>query len=260
MSYEFGRTPDGICRLRDEDGTVGEPGEVIFPIFVKESERKLRAVGTGFYIGGGGLFATAAHVLNESLDDRGNFTTGMWILHRFSNKIYWRPIIQTTTHPLTDVAIGYGSAMKHNITGELLGNKVVALSAFMPLPFENISTFAYPETQVTGEPQDIDMYSGWYQGRLLETLPRAGDRVMLPGPCYRTSIVVHGGASGGPVFDRRGKVFAVNSTGFHADTVSYVSCVSSVFDLHVQGIHPDTNVTGSMTVRQLAERKVVFIE
>lgn len=26
MSYEFGRTPDGVCRLREEDGTIGEPG------------------------------------------------------------------------------------------------------------------------------------------------------------------------------------------------------------------------------------------
>lgn len=260
MTAEFGRSPDGLFRVRSDDGTVGEARESVFPIFIREGPNALRAVGTGFYIAGCGLFATAAHVLDESLDSQGNIVKGMQLLHRNGDKVHWRPVIQTTTHFLADVAIGIAAPMVHNTTGESLQNKYLSLSSTIPFPTEPIATFAFPETEVTEEPPSIDMHSGWYSGRLMEYLPRGRDKT-LPGACYRTTMALHGGASGGPVFDSRGKVFGVNSTGFQDDYISYVSCISSILELHIEGVlHLETKQLTNFHVQELVERKIVIFE
>ena len=50
---------------------------------------------------------------------------------------------------------------------------------------------------------------------------------MQPGECVETSMNTMGGASGGPVFDERGLVFAVVSSGFDEST-TYVAPVKDL--------------------------------
>jgi len=74
-------------------------------------------------------------------------------------------------------------------------------------------------------------------------------------------MVLHAGASGGPVFDQRGKVFGINSTGFENDFISYVSCISSILELHIEGVpHPETKELTNFHIQELVERKVVIFE
>lgn len=64
---------------------------------------------------------------------------------------------------------------------------------------------------------------------------------MLPGPCYRTSIRIHDGASGGPVYSPNGHVFGVNSTGMDGTDISYVSRVSDILPLRVDSVLAEGN-------------------
>jgi hypothetical protein len=68
-------------------------------------------------------------------------------------------------------------------------------------------------------------------------------------------MVMHGGASGGPVFSQHGAVFAINSTGFDDDEVSYASCVSAALDLAIAEVKllGDARPRNT-TLRELVER------
>jgi hypothetical protein len=79
-----------------------------------------------------------------------------------------------------------------------------------------VATYAYQSTiiQSAETGQLFSFNPEFYEGRIVGYLANGRDRVMLPGPCYRTDMVIHHGASGGPVADPSGRVFGINSTGF----------------------------------------------
>lgn len=79
--------------------------------------------------------------------------------------------------------------------------------------------------------------------------------MMLPGPVYRTTMVIHGGASGGPVFAADGGVFAINSTGFGHDEISYVSCIWETIDLAI----PNVRFPGEPSQRSTSLRELVAL-
>ena len=60
----------------------------------------------------------------------------------------------------------------------------------------------------------------------------------MPGPCFSTSMHMHGGASGGPVFDQAsGRVCGINSTSFSGATnVSFVSMIEGLLDIDIEGV------------------------
>jgi len=134
-------------------------------------------------------------------------------------------------------------------------NKLLTLAASPPPVGSPVCTYAYPKTEVQpGKPQVVRFEPGFFDGLLLEHHPYGRDRVVLPGPCFRTTMVIHGGASGGPVIGPNGTVFAVNSTGFDADELSYVSCISEVLDLAIPGVVlPGSQIPRSTTLRELME-------
>lgn len=186
-------------------------------------------LGTGFFITRLGFFMTAKHVLEEVLNQMGEpiCNTSLSIIQfKENNTYYYRPIRGFNRHPEADIAIGECYPMSHKKTGEPLFNRVVPLSLTYPFIGEHIYTYAYPGTTVKQESETnhVSFNAKFYAGILNEYYPKGRDRVMLPFPCYRTSIVLHGGASGGPVFGQNGKVFGVNSTGFDGEiSVYYVS-------------------------------------
>jgi len=219
------------------------------------------AIGTGFFIAENGVFVTAAHVVQEVLDEHGN-ATGPLGLFQFlpDNQFYVRPIHRVTRHPVADVAIGVATPMHHKTTGAPMPNKLLTLAVKPPLVGTAVCTYAYPKTVIEpGKPQVIRFELGFFDGVLLEHLADGRDKVILPGPCFRTSIVVHGGASGGPVVDANGAVFAVNSTGFEDDALSYVSCISQVLDLSITDVSfPGDSAPRTVTVRELRDRGFVL--
>ena len=142
------------------------------------------------------------------------------------------------SHGLADVAVGVCAPMKHKITGEPLFNKVLTLSMSLPRIGENVWTYAYPGTTVKqGENAEITCHAKFYAGHVQEYHPNGRDKVILPFPCFRTSIVLHGGASGGPVFGENKKVIGINSTGFDGDAdISYISRIQDTLDLSIRDV------------------------
>jgi len=251
-----GQAPPGRYTAKTGDGKDAELGHAIFPIVTQQDDGTFIAIGTGFFVAKNGVFVTAAHVVTSILDEHGD-VTGPFGLFQFlpGGQCCVRRIHRGTRHLVADVAVGVAMPMHHKTTGAPMPNKILTLAAAPPAIGSAVSTYAYPKTTVErGKPQVIRFEPGFFDGSLLEHLPFGRDKVILPGPCYRTSIVIHGGASGGPVIGPSGRVFAINSTGFEANDLSYVSCISEVLDLAIPDVILPGNLTPRITtLRELAE-------
>ena len=154
-----------------------------------------------------------------------------------------------------DIAIAVPQIAKHDVTGEDLICPRATLTTAPPAIGDIVSTYAYPNTSIKNIAGKVRAYfeAHFYEGRLEEFLPDGRDRVLLPSPCYRTSYVTHGGASGGPVAGPSGKVFAVNSTGWHGESMSFVTRINEILPLEVN-VMDDTGVTRAMTILEMAEK------
>ena len=226
----------GAYGIRSENGAPVNPGHGIFPIVRYDVEGKMHLLGTGFFISTTGLFVTARHVLMDTFDAQGRQRYAIGMVQFLSENIYLpRPVLRCAPHPIADVAVGVAAPMKRNKDGEPLTNPIFTLTLVPPGGEARIMTFAYPKhtNVIDGDVQVINFCPTYYDGEIKEYFPKGRDRVLLPAPCYRTSILIHGGASGGPVFSRSGCVFGVNSTGVDGTDISFVSRINEIFDLTV---------------------------
>jgi len=252
-----GQAPAGRYKARAGDGKDADLGHAIFPIVTQRHDGTFMAIGTGFFVAEHGVFVTAAHVVTAVLDEHGN-VIGPFGLFQFlpGEQYYVRRIHRATRHLVADVAVGVAMPMHHKVTGAPMPNKVLTLAATPPSLGSEVCTYAYPRTTVeTGKPQVVRFEPGYFDGSLLEHFPLGRDKVILPGPCFRTSMVIHGGASGGPVIGPNGTVFAVNSTGVEDNDISYVSCISAALDLAIPEVRlPGDSSPRTITLRELTDR------
>ena len=244
------------------DGEEVDPSHGVFPILTQRPNREMVAIGTGFFVAPGGIFVTAAHVVDVVIGENGENKAPLGLLH-FSegNEYFLRPIGHVTRHLRSDVAVGVAAPMHHNETGEPKPNPVLSLAANPPEVGSEVCTYAYPRTAIkSGSPQRVTVVPGFFAGRIEKHYPDGRDK-MLPGPCFQTSIVVDAGASGGPVLVPGGSVVAVNSSGFKDDALSHVSCISEVFDLEIANIVlPGESDPCTTSLRKLSELGVAIIK
>lgn len=253
----IGSSPKDRFEVRSQSGAIIDPSSAIFPILRQSNPPfgDVRVVGTGFYIAHQGLFATARHVLEECLDEAGQPAIPLSVVHRFPDqqKVVLRPIIRCFLRNSADIAVGMAAPMRHNQTGDNLWSDCVVLSSKSVQRDENLITYAYPNATVNRTAIDwhkAHFYPMFYEGTVVECFPAGRDRVMMPGPCFLTSLHLHGGASGGPVFEAQsGRVCGINSTSFDGATnVSYVSMIHGLFDLDIDGVVLD-ELKGATQVR-----------
>lgn len=237
-----------------------EGTSAIFPIFT-QTEGALRFLATGFFIAKNGVFATAKHVVVEDNPYRAPIKNLM-IVHLYTPGHYiFRPVMRLNVHKNADVAIGVLAPMSHNKTGAQLENKVLRLTTRTPAEGSIAATFAYPNTVVDKNQMSttIRTDTSWHFGRVIQHLERGRDSTFLPNECYRTDIVIPFGASGGPIADKNGLVFGVNSTGFQGTTDSYVSSIRCIFELRVPGSDgPEGEI--DPTVGELGKKGFVAID
>lgn len=240
-SAQRGIAPKGKYTALSLAGVRKEPSIAIFPIIRQHLENQTHdLVGTGFFVAGNGIFLTARHVFETaSADVEGGPYALAIIQFDPDGKTYSeRPVRMTICSPTADIGIGIAQEMKHNVTGQLLDNPILRLTPRDPDVGERIATYAYPDT-VT-EPADnktaFHFNPHFYDGSVVEHFPERRDSALLTWPCFQTDMHIHGGASGGPVFDASGAVFGVNTASMepHTDT-SYVSKVSDALDLGIAG-------------------------
>lgn len=243
--------------------TNGNPMEAIIPIFKQLNGHELKLIGTGFFISVNGLIVSAKHVFRDVIDDKDQKQTAPIGIIQFLPGSSWefRPLLRCTTHDTADIGVAVAAPMAHNVTKKALMNKILTLSDKEFSIGDTVHTYAYPATRIVqSEKQIVHVQADYFAGMITDVFPNGRDRVLLPGPCYQTSMTIHGGASGGPVFNSRGKVCGINSTGVDGcPDISFVTRIHEALNLKLTGIKfsPDSP-TGDTSVRELINRKHIM--
>jgi hypothetical protein len=164
-----------------------------------------------------------------------------------------RPILRCTSHSIADVTVGVAAPMQRSSDGIPLTNPIFTLDTEIAQPGTRIITYAYPRysNDLVDEIQRMHFAPRFYNGEIQEYFPNGRDRVLLPGRCYQTNMIVHPGASGGPVFSPTGLVFGVNSTGYDGTEISFVSSVMDIYDLLINDVTLEDETPRSVRIRDL---------
>jgi len=245
-----GYSDPNLFKCTTGNDEVTSPSDAVFPI-VKQcvDTGKLDFVGTGFFIGAEGLFLTASHVLKDVFDNKGRARReAIGVMQKTPNNTFIpRHVVRSFSFEFSDISIGVLAAAKNNHTGDSIRNCVLNLKEKEPEVGELVFTYAFPDTFVLNKLQDapkntLNMRSNYYEGHIVEFFPYGRDRAMLPNPCWRTSMYVHGGASGGPVMTSDGKVVGINSSSlFGEPNVSYVSTIRHALDINLKNVKIGSN-------------------
>lgn len=260
-----GEADQSLFKVHASNGDIVDPKEAIFPILKHYDNGVVKMLGTGFFVTRIGFFVSAKHVFQDAIDADGKQKAFLSIIQILENKTFYiRPVIGCVVHEIADIAVGICASMSHKTTGEPLLNKILALSTDLPRIGEHVSTFAYPGTTVTQSElikTEVKFRAKFYAGKVEEYHPKGRDRVMLPFPCHRTSIILHGGSSGGPVFGENRNVIGVNSTGFDGDeNISYISRIHDSLDLQIHNVvMPGTSEPTKISLRDLSKSNHVAI-
>jgi len=244
------------------DGKETDASHAIFPI-LKQVDAIWKMVGTGFFISNTGIFVTAKHVIEDVLDKDGKPMCpicGFQLLE--GDKYAIRDIIGCQSNTKSDVAVGVLRPMTHKITAEPLYNKIIPLATLQPRIGSRVVTYAYPESTVELEEQlqTVELQARFYDGRLEEYYPNGRDSSMLPFPCYRGSVRILGGASGGPVLDEKSRAFGVNCTGIDGTDIGFFARINEIFalsvgDVNLNGVHRD-----EVSIIELAEGNKIICD
>lgn len=246
------------------DGADGDGRLAAFAIVTRPTPKALRLLGTGFYLQPKGGFATAAHVALEAQELLTVSPNAVGISHAISDgRTLFRPIWKFFIHPAADVAFGIPRAeFVNDRTGETYRSKVLCLTDASPDVGAAISTWSYPLHRVLGDEQTgqvLQLQPNFYNGVLQELYSERGPSAKLKPPYYQTSIHLHGGSSGGPVFNSRGEVFGVASCSYDgAEDVAFVTPASALFEIKVpERIDDGEDRAPWLSLREIATRGLI---
>lgn len=249
---------------KGDDGISKDPSLAIFPILRQYPDKTLELVGTGFFVATNGIFITARHVLETILNDKGKQAFGLGILQFLGDDNYLqRPIKQVVWSDSVDIAIGICAEMKSPTRG-ILRNPIVSITTKDVEVDAPIFTYAYPDTSIgfAKKRQSIHINPHFYQGSIVEHFPERRDSAVITWPCYQTSMHIHGGASGGPVFGPNGKAFGINTSSLDPDTgTSYVTKINAALSLALTNlIIPPAKEPTPISLQELGRLGFAFID
>lgn len=246
--------------LRQESSLVRP--DCIFPIMTQENG-DMKLIGTGFYITENGLFVTAKHVLFSVLDMIGTQTKPIFIMHfTAANNYIIRPILRAWCHEVADISVGAAAPMQHAVNGPLK-NGLIPIS-FKPVKDNtDIASYAYPNfhTYKSGTIQTLYFRPDFYEGKIIQHHKIKRDNSLMKWECYETNMHIHGGASGGPVVNSQGEIFAINTSSMELYTnVSYITPVSLIKGAVVKEAKFDNEETvRDISISELISKKVITI-
>lgn len=249
---------------RTPKGTIIDPSSVVYPILRHVGPGADSAiVGTGFFIAQNVLL-TAKHVVDIAMEDDPEGNAPLWCVDvcPAEGQRNTRPIVRTIGHETSDIAVCVLEPLRHVATGEPLLNRILPLSDRDPEIGEQVFTYAFPDSVVEpeGHRLSVDLSPHFYDGLIVEHHSVRRDAAVLAWPCFQTSIHIHGGASGGPVFDSTGAVFGINTLSMEPQTdISYVTKVRDAFDLPIPTTLTEGGAEQLLPLRELAARGLARI-
>jgi hypothetical protein len=243
-----GTAPDGSWRIGTIDRDLADGRLAICAIVARPvtSSVNLKGsaggvlIGTGFFVIKDGCFATAKHVALEAQLSMSQAENSVGLFYTLTNGLsIFRPIWRFAIHPTADLAFGIPHEIIDNETGKAFQSKILSLEPNSPGLGATVSTWAYPlHKKEMGEGGEaLHFQPDFYNGVLNELYDIRGPSTKLNVPYYLTSIHLHGGSSGGPVFNERGHVFGVASCSYDgAEDVAFVTPIDPFFEIEISDV------------------------
>jgi hypothetical protein len=153
------------------------------------------------------------------------------------NQFIRRFVIKACIHTVEDVAVVAVQTLSHKDTGAPLRNKVLGLTSRLPkwAISSRLGLSQNPRTSTSAIVATCQSLRRCTMVKCGRSIPAVETEFCYPAdvtrPPWRLS-----GASGGPVFDEHGHVFAVNSTGIDGTNIGYVSLIQSVGGLALANV------------------------
>lgn len=172
-----------------------------------------------------GIALAAAHVV---MDDFESFMGGGCLVygHTKSNLMLWR-VYHVTLLDDSDLAVLLMEAR----SALPVGNRLTQLEVTTRLPEKGEAVFvcgirpsAEHFLKVEGH---LEFATGVYAatGKVIDVYPAGRDRSKMPWPSFAFECETVGGMSGGPVFDKWGRLVGLLSTGYDGQELSFASFV-----------------------------------
>jgi len=262
MRTLWGQADANTFTSKNDLGESVDPKHSIFPILKRHKSGEFIFLGTGFFVATTGIFVSASHVFSDVIRDPE--VDAFFILQFQESNVYCpRPITSCVQHDIVDIAVGFCAPMTHNETGDPYFNPVLRLSRRRARIGEPLFTYAYPATELRGTmPTQVKVSPTYFDGVVTEYHETKRDNFLMPYPCYRTNIAIHGGASGGPVFGFNGRVIGINSTSIqdHED-ISYVCRIEDIMNLGMDNVvFNGDGKPQRATVADLVSKGIVIVE
>jgi hypothetical protein len=245
------------------DGQLINPGDGVVPILKEVGYRQLAVIGTGFYLTRYGLFVTAKHVLEALAEKDGGKLVPSFVLHLASdNGIHLRQILRAHLLKAADVGIAQADNFMDSHPQNPLRNLRPTLSNELPPEGSPLITYAYPENDILDFNHDDNarvIRGNYFQGGFLRFVEQP-ENPSLKFPYIETTIELRHGASGGPVFDARGRIIGVNCRGWdfqggeHEESghLSYIAPIGLILDIDID---PFMVPSVSWEARQIPEAR-----
>lgn len=261
-----GTAAAGSWRMQNGDEVASDGRLATFAILKQPTDNSFSLIGIGFYLQGKGGFATAAHVALEAQKQLADAPDTVGIARTLpSGQNCFLPIWRFFIHPTADVAFGVPRyECIDDASGNVVRPKVLSLTSRRPLIGAPVSTWAYPLHAVinSDEGKVFRLQPDFYDGVMEECFDDRGPSVKLTPPYFRTSINLHGGSSGGPVFDADGLVFGIASCSYDGATdIAFVTPADALLSLEIPD-HISDLATGGPTIslRRLAEQGLIVMD
>lgn len=252
------------------------------PIFKISLSGSAQLIGTGFWVTTHGHLITAWHVIQDNIGKDGVDEGPICAIQTLRDRtLVVRPLRKTDKHETFDLALSETlpplddapyPTIPHLLTLDEppIGSRVHTHSFLAPTQDfsgernRGISTFEFKGEGYISDSQlrfDVGYMARVGFGTVKEWFPEGRDKVMLPFPCFQSDMPVYGANSGGPVFDEKGRVCAINCTSYEGADMSFHVPLKGALELWAREIEliPEDPVSRNRTVFELGlARRILF--